>query len=558
MPDVKDNGSLKQKYSQWREKVLKPVLEKRQIDPDRFPKQFYSPLDIRDVDFEQDIGFPGEYPFTAGIHPTAEPHLEGLTDRARYSGYGTPEDTRDHFNYLISQGFHGLSLAFDLPSQIGYDSDHPLAEGEVGRVGVALNTLEDLETIFEAYEGKVPLDRMSPSFTTNAQASIILAMYIALAEKKGVQPENLRGTIQNDILKEYVSRGTYIFPPAPSMRLVADTVVYTANHLPLFNPISICGYHLREAGATAVQELGFMFSHAIAYIEAVLDQGLAIDRFAPRFSFLLGCGQNFFEEIAKYRAARKMWARIMRERFGAKEKRSLLLRGTAGIARYDKTVQKPFNNIVRGTIQAMATLLGGTMAGGRSVPYDEALGLYTETARRIADDTPRILRLEARLGDVIDPLAGSYYVESLTRTIEEEAWKIIEKVDSLGGAVKAIEDGYIQAEIAESAYGYQQALERGERILVGVNKYVAEDEPMSAMEVDRAVEEKMIEALKRFKASRDVRKVSEALAGVRKASEGTHNLMPPIIEAVKAKATVGEICHTLREVFGEYKAPQAL
>jgi len=550
--------ALEMKERRWRRETLGPFLKRQGISPEGFPKQFYTPLDVQDLDFENDLGFPGEYPFTMGIRPTAEPALEGLTDRARYSGFGTPQDTRDHFRYLISQGFKGLSLAFDLPNQLGYDSDHPMAEGEVGRVGVAVNSLEDLETIFEAYEGVVPLDRMSPSFTSNAQAAVILAMYVALAERKGVAPRDLRGTIQNDILKEYISRGTYIFPPGPSMRLVTDIVVYAAEQLPRFNPISICGYHLREAGATAVQELGFMFSNAIAYVDSVKQRGVDVDAFAPRFSFLLGCGQRFFEEIAKYRAARRIWARIMRERFRAKDPRSLLLRATAGIARYDKTAQKPFNNIVRGTVQAMATLLGGTMAGGRAVPYDEALGLYTEQARRVADDTPRILKLEARLGDVIDPMAGSYYVEYLTRAIEDGAWEVIRKVDSLGGAVRAIEDGYVQAEIARSAYEYQRAIETGQEILVGVNEYVSEEEPISAMEVDPTVEERQVEGLRRLKASRDASKVARTLEGVKRAAQGTENIMPSIIEAVKARATVGEICQVLRDVFGEYRPPEAL
>lgn len=550
--------ALRKKEKRWRRETLGSFVARQGLSLDGFPKQFYSPTDIEDLDFENDLGFPGEYPYTTGIRPTAEPLLEGLTDRARYSGFGTPQDTRDHFRYLISQGFKGLSLAFDLPNQLGYDSDHPLAEGEVGRVGVSLNTLEDMETIFEAYEGVVPLSRMSPSFTSNAQAAVILAMYVAMAEKKKVALGDLRGTIQNDILKEYVARGTYIFPPDPSMRLVTDVIVYATEHLPNFNPISICGYHLREAGATPVQELGFMFANAIAYVEGVKARGMDVDRFAPRFSFLLGCGQRFFEEIAKYRAARKIWAKIMRERFGAKDPRSWLFRATAGIARYDKTAQKPFNNIVRGTVQAMATLLGGTMAGGRSVPYDEALGLYTEQARRIADDTPRILKLEARLGDVIDPLAGSYYVEHLTRTIEDATWEVIEKVDSMGGAVKAIEDGYVQREIARSAYEYQRAIETGEEVLVGVNQYVSEEEPISAMEVDPTVEDRQVEALKRVRSTRDAFELAAALDEVKRAAQGTENVMPSIIKAVKAQATIGEICQVLRQVLGEYRPPEAL
>ena len=544
---------LAKQQENWKTACLQKSLDKVKMKAEHFPKQFYTPLDIRDFDHARDLGFPGDYPFTMATHPTAIPAEFLAGARARYSGFGTPENTRDHFKFLVSKGFTGPSVAFDLPTQIGYDSDHPLAEGEVGKIGVACCTLRDMEIIFDAFAA-LPMENLRTSFTCNAQTVVILAMYVALAEKKGVPLNRLTGTTQNDILKEYVARGTYIFPPGPSMRLVADSLVYGTKYLPRFNVLSICGYHIREAGATAAQELAFMFANAIAYIEAGLKAGLQIDEFAPRLSYLGGCGSHFFGEVAKFRAARRIYAQIMKERFGAKDPDSFRLRHPSGNAAHTFTVQKPLNNIVRATVQAMSTLCGGVMGGGYAVPYDEALGLYTERSRRIADDTSRILRMEARLGDVIDPFAGSYYVEYLTHQIEEEVWKILEKVDSLGGAVKTIEKGYIQQEIAGSAYQYQQDVENGKRIIVGVNKFVEEEEPVEGgMAFDSTVEERQRAHLVAVKKERHNQKVEAALDRIRKAAEGTENLMFPVIEAVKLQATIGEICQVLREVFGEYQ-----
>ncbi|HSR11377.1 MAG TPA: methylmalonyl-CoA mutase family protein [Thermodesulfobacteriota bacterium] len=558
MFDPKKMEELDGRQGDWKRECLQKSLDKIRMKAEHFPKQFYTPLDIRDFEHARDLGFPGGYPFTMATHPTAIPAEFLVGARARYSGFGTPEDTRDHFKFLVSKGFTGPSIAFDLPTQIGLDSDHPLAEGEVGKIGVACCTLRDLEVIFDAFQG-LPLENLRTSFTCNAQTVVILAMYVALAEKKGVDPAKLTGTVQNDILKEYVARGTYIFPPGPSLRLIADTLVYGTKFLPRFNVMSISSYHIREAGATAAQELAFMLANAIAYIEAGLRAGLQVDDFAPRLSYLGGCGSHFFQEVAKFRAARRIYARLMKERFGAKDPDSMRLRYPSGNAAHTFTVKKPLNNIVRATVQAMSTLLGGCMGGGFAVPYDEALGLYTERSRRIADDTPRILRMESRLGDVIDPLAGSYYVEHLTNQVEEDVWKILEKIDSLGGAVQAIEKGYMQQEIARSAYRIQQDLESGKKVVVGVNKFIDEEEAVEGgMPLDPTVEQRQLANLKNIKKERDNSRVPAALDKVRKAAERTDNLMPPVIDAAKAQATIGEICGVLREVFGEYRASAVL
>jgi methylmalonyl-CoA mutase N-terminal domain/subunit len=553
MFDAQKMEELEKRQKDWKSECLQKSLDKIKMKADHFPKQFYSPLDIRDFDPGRDLGFPGDYPFTMATHPTAIPAEFLVGARARYSGFGTPEDTRDHFKFLVSKGFTGPSVAFDLPTQIGYDSDHPLAVGEVGKIGVACCTLRDLEVIFDAFQG-LPMENLRTSFTCNAQTVVVLAMYVALAQKKGVPLDKLTGTTQNDILKEYVARGTYIFPPGPSLRLVADTLVYGTKFLPRFNVMSISSYHIREAGASAPQELAFMFANAIAYIEAGLKAGLQVDDFAPRLSYLGGCGSHFFQEVAKFRAARRIYAKLMKKRFGAKDPDSMRLRYPSGNAAHTFTVKKPLNNVVRATVQAMSTLLGGCMGGGFAVPYDEALGLYTERSRKIADDTPRILRMEARLGDMIDPLAGSYYVEYLTNQVEEEVWKILEKIDSMGGAVKAIEKGYMQQEIARNAYQIQQDLEVGKRVIVGVNKFVEEEEPVEgAMGFDPTVEERQLANLAKIKKERDNQKAKTALDQIRKAAEGKENLMGPVIEAVKLQTTMGEICKVLREVFGEYQ-----
>lgn len=539
----------------WEKGTLKQTLDKWGFKREDVAKQVYTPLDIERHDYGQDLGFPGEYPYTRGHQPTAVPGTIGLDDRIRYSGYGTPEDTREHYKYLVTRGFSAPSIAFDLPTQLGYDSDYPLAEGEVGKAGVAVDTLRDMEVIFEAFKD-IPFDWMRPNFTINAPTAVILSMYITLAERQGVLPNRLHGTTQNDILKEYTVRGNYIFPPEPSLRLIADTIVYCSHNMPRWNVMSICGYHYAEAGANGPQELAFMFSDAIAYAEVAIEAGLEPDEFLPRFGFLGGCGPHFFREIAKFRAARRIWAKIVKQRFKANNPASYLLRMPVGNARYTFTRQKPLNNIVRGAYQGMASLLGGTMGGGNSTPYDEALGLFTETSRRVADDTPRILILEGKMGEVLDPLGGSYYVEALTNEIEQETWNIIKKVDSLGGAVKAIEKGFMQQEIARSAYQYQKEVESGERIIVGVNKYqVEEEEEIKAMEFDPTVEEHQFKNLAKVRKERNNRLVKSTLEQVRKAAEGRENIMPPTLEAVKAYATIGEIYGVLREVFGEYVAP---
>jgi len=544
---------LEKQQQDWKTNCLQKALDKIKMKAEHFPKQFYTPLDIRDLDHARDLGFPGDYPFTMATHPTAIPAEFLVGARARYSGFGTPEDTRDHFKFLVAKGFTGPSIAFDLPTQIGYDSDHPLAQGEVGKIGVACCCLRDMEVIFEAFH-TMPMENLRTSFTCNAQTIVILAMYVALAEKKGVSLNQLTGTTQNDILKEYIARGTYIFPPGPSLRLIADTLIYGTRYLPRFNVMSISSYHIREAGATAAQELAFMLANTIAYVEAGIRAGLKVDEFAPRLSFLGGCGSHFFEEVAKFRAARRIYAQLMKERFGAKDPDSLRLRYPSGNAAHTFAVKKPLNNIVRATVQAMSTLLGGCIGGGYAVPYDEALGLYTESSRRIADDTPRILRMEARLGDVIDPLAGSYYVEYLTNKVEEEVWKILDKIDSLGGAVKAIEKGYMQQEIARSAYQYQQEVENGKKVLVGVNKFLEEEESVAGgMTFEPTAEERHLANLAAVKEARDRQKVQTALDQIRRVAEGKENLMPPVIEAVKLQVTIGEICQVLREVFGEYQ-----
>jgi len=467
----------------------------------------------------------------------------------QYAGYGTAEESNRRYRFLLESGTTGLSVAFDLPTQIGYDSDHPMAEGEVGKVGVAIDTLEDMETLFEG----IPLDRVTTSMTINATAPILLAMSVAVAEKQGVPPEKLGGTIQNDILKEYAARGTYIYPPRPSMRLITDVFAWCAEHMPNWNTISISGYHIREAGATAVQEVAFTLANGIAYVQAALEAGLEVDTFAPRLSFFFAAHNDFFEEIAKFRAARRLWARIMRERFGAKNPRSWMLRFHTQTAGSTLTAQQPENNIVRVTIQALAAVLGGTQSLHTNA-FDEALALPTERSARIALRTQQIIAHESGVTETVDPLAGSYYVEYLTSEIERRALAYIEKIDAMGGAVAAIEQGYIQREIQEAAYRYQQEVESGQRVVVGVNRYQVEEEPPTdLLQVDPAVAERQKERIARVKARRDGTLVAERLDALRRAARGTENLMPYILEAVKAYATLGEIADALRDVFGEYR-----
>ena len=470
----------------------------------------------------------------------------------QYAGYATAEETNARFKYLLEQGQTGLSVAFDLPTQTGYDVDHPMALGEVGRVGVAISSLEDMERLFDG----IPLDKVSTSMTINATAPIILAMYIAVAKKQGVDPKVLRGTVQNDILKEYVARGTYIFPPGPSLRLAVDIMEYCSKEMPRWNAISVSGYHIREAGATAVQELAFTLADGIAYVQAAIERGLDVDSFAPRISFFFGAHNYFFEEIAKFRAARRLWARIMRERFGARKPASWMLRFHTQTAGCTLTAQQPLNNVIRVTLQALAAVLGGTQSLHTN-SYDEALALPSEEAVRVALRTQQIIAHESGVTDTVDPLAGSYFIESLTDEIERRAQEYIDRIDALGGALRAIESGYIQREIMESAYRYQKEVEARERIVVGVNEYVIQEEKkaLKLLRVDPAVRERQIARLEALKKRRDNARVQKLLQDLEEAARSDVNLMPLFVECVEAYATLGEICGVLRKVFGEYRAP---
>ncbi|MEW5932563.1 MAG: methylmalonyl-CoA mutase family protein [Bacillota bacterium] len=540
----------------WEDTVLGPVLKRY---PERQPEfttisglpleRLYTPEHMGDLDYLRDTGFPGEYPFTRGVQPTM--YRGRLWTMRQYAGFGSAVETNRRFHYLLEQGQTGLSVAFDLPTQVGYDSDHPMAEGEVGRVGVAIDSVEDMETLFRG----IPLGRVSTSMTINAPAAVLLTMYQAVAEEQGVDPARLQGTVQNDILKEYVARGTYIFPPGPSLRLVTDVIEYCSQRLPEWNSISISGYHMREAGCTAVQEVAFTLANAICYVEAARERGLEVDAFARRLSFFFNCHIDFLEEIAKFRAARRLWARIMKERFGARDPRSMMLRFHTQTAGCSLTAQQPENNVVRVALQALAAVLGGTQSLHTN-SMDEALALPSEKAVRIALRTQQIIAYESGVASTIDPLAGSYCLESLTRRIEEEADAYIRKIDDMGGSVRAIERGYIQKEIHEAAYRYQMEVERKERIVVGVNAFEEPEEPPSGLlAVDPAVAEQQRAALDRLRAERDGDACRRALENLERAAQGTGNLVPPILEAVRARCTLGEICDTLRGVFGEYRAP---
>ena len=510
-------------------------------------KRLYTPDDIEDLDYNEKLGFPGQYPFTRGVQPTM--YRGRLWTMRQYAGFATAEESNKRYKYLLEQGQTGLSVAFDLPTQIGYDSDHPLSEGEVGKVGVAIDSLKDMEILFDG----IPLDKVSTSMTINAPASVLLAMYIAVAEKQGVPKGSLRGTIQNDILKEYIARGTYIFPPKASMRLITNIFEYCSKEVPKWNTISISGYHIREAGATAVQEVAFTLADGIAYVEAAIEAGLDVDDFAPRLSFFFNAHNDLLEEVAKFRAARRLWARIMKERFHAKSEKSMMLKFHTQTAGSTLTAQQPDNNIVRVTIQTLAAVLGGTQSLHTN-SRDEALALPTEESVRIALRTQQIVAYESGVTETIDPLAGSYYIESLTNKIEEEAMNYIKKIDELGGAIRAIESGYIQKEIQDAAYNYQMEIESGKRIVVGVNKFQIEEEGhKDILRVDPEVERLQREKLKALKEERDNRLVEDVLMKLKEKANTSENLMPYILDAVKAYATLGEICGVLREVFGEYE-----
>ena len=507
----------------------------------------YTPEDIQDFDYIRDLGFPGEFPFTRGVQSTM--YRSRLWTMRQYAGFGSAEESNERYRYLIAQGQTGLSVAFDLPTQIGYDSDHPMAEGEVGKVGVAVDSLEDMEILFKG----ISLETISTSMTINSTASILLAMYIAVAEKEGIGRATLRGTIQNDILKEYVARGTYIFPPRPSLRIVTDIFSFCRREVPQWNTISVSGYHIREAGATAVQELAFTLADGIAYVQAAADIGLDVDEFAPRISFFFNAHNNIFEEVAKFRAARRMWAKIMRDRFKARDPRSLMLRFHTQTGGSTLTAQQADNNIARVTLQALAAVLGGTQSLHTN-SRDEALCLPTEESVRIALRTQQIIAEESGVADTVDPLAGSYYLEWLTDRVEAEAGKYLRTIDEMGGVIKAIESGYIQREIQTSAYEFQKRVERREQIVVGLNQYTLESEPhCELLRVNPQIEEKQRARLKKLREKRDARESARALDEVERAARGNDNLIPPIIVAVRSYATVGEICDRLRAVFGEYR-----
>lgn len=514
-------------------------------------RELYSLEDLADFDYARDLGNPGEYPFTRGIHP--EMYRRRLWTMRQFSGFSTPEETNHRYRYLLSQGQTGLSVAFDLPTLMGYDSDAPEAEGEVGKCGVAVSSLEDMEILFDS----VPIGQISASMTINSPAAILWAMYLAVAERQRVDWSNISGTIQNDILKEYIAQKEFIFPPAPSMRLVVDTLEFAARHTPRFHPISISGYHIREAGSTAGQELAFTLRDGIEYVEAAIARGLAVDDFAPRLSFFFNAHNDFFEEIAKFRAARKLWAPIMRDRFGAKDPRSWMCRFHTQTAGCSLTAQQPWNNVMRTTVQALAAVLGGTQSLHTN-SLDEALALPTEQAAMLALRTQQVLAYETGIAEIVDPFAGSYFVERLTLDMEETALQYIRKIDEMGGMVAAIERGFPQREIAQASYEYQRAIESKEKIIVGVNAYSGDHALPEILAVDSSVAEKQSEKLHRLRSRRDAVRVDAALNALEQAARGSANLMPPILDCVRAYATVGEICNRLRAVFGMYQESSVL
>jgi len=510
-------------------------------------KPVYRPGDLNGSDYAEKLADPGEYPYTRGVYPSM--YRGRPWTMRQYAGFGTARETNARFKYLTEQGQTGLSVAFDLPTQMGRDSDHSLALGEVGKVGVAIDSLLDMRELFEG----IPLAGVSTSMTINSTASILLLLYSLVAEEQGAEPKDVTGTTQNDILKEYLARGTYIYPPRPSMRITTDMFAYCAKELPRWNTISISGYHIREAGSTAVQELAFTLSNAIAYVEAAVEVGLEVDQFAPRLSFFFNAHNDLFQEVAKYRAARRMWARIMSERFGAQNENSLKLRFHTQTAGSSLTAQQAENNIVRTTVQALSAILGGTQSLHTNA-FDEALALPTEKSAGIALRTQQILANEGGTTETVDPLAGSYFVESLTDAVEEEAWEYIKRIDEMGGSVKAIEQRYMQGEIEEAAYRYQREIEKEERIIVGVNRYETDEDPeMDLHTVDETICSRQTERLEVLKESRDSSAVEKALADLKRVAEGSDNLLYPMKEALANLATLGEVSDTLREVFGQYR-----
>ena len=539
---------------EWRATILTPALKRAAEREERFETSsgagidtVYTPEDLPDFDYSRDLGYPGEYPFARGVQPNM--YRGRLWTIRQYSGFGTAEETNQRYRYLLEQGQTGLSVAFDLPTQIGYDSDHPLARGEVGKVGVAIDSLRDMEILFR----DIPLDKVSTSMTINATAPILLAMYIALGKKQGVEPAELNGTTQNDILKEYVARGTHIFPPRPSMRLATDIFAYCARHVPRWNTISISGYHIREAGSTAAQEVGFTLANGIAYVQAAIDAGLDVDAFAPRLSFFFNSHINFLEEIAKFRAARRLWAKIMRERFGAKDSRSWTLRFHTQTAGCSLTAQQPHNNIVRTALEALAATLGGTQSLHTN-SFDEAYAPPSQEAVTIAVRTQQVLGYESDIASVVDPLGGSYYIEHLTNGLEKEAAEYIARIDNLGGAVAAIEQGYQQKEIQDSSYRYQKEIESGKRTVVGVNKFVSPyPRIVGLLRVKPEVEKRQKERTAQVRRDRDNGKVEQTLKRLEDVARSNDNTMPACLECVEAYVTLGEICDVIRKVFGTQK-----
>ena len=555
MFDDEDLAAIREAKAEWESETLEPTLERFGERAESFETdtggqsvdRLYTPEDIADLDYQKELGFPGQEPYTRGVYPTM--HRGRLWTMRQYAGMGTARETNERFNYLINQGSSGLSMAFDLPTQMGYDSDASMAAGEVGKAGVAIDTLADFETVFEG----IPLDEVSTSMTINAPAVVLLAMYIAVGDKQGVDRAELRGTIQNDIMKEYIARNLFIYPPEPSMRLITDTFAFAAEEVPNFNTISISGYHIREAGSTAAQEIAFTLANGIEYVEAALEAGQDVDEFAPQLSFFFNAHNNIFEEVAKFRAARRLWATIMDERFGADHPKSKQLKFHTQTGGSTLTAQQIENNVVRVGYQALAAVLGGTQSlhtNGK----DEALSLPTEQSVRTALRTQQILAHESGAADTIDPLAGSYYVESLTDDVEDEAREIIDTIDERGGMLRAVDTGYIQQQIQDVAYERQQEIENGERVIVGVNKYQVDDDPQMDLESsDEQNEARQVDRLEAVKADRDEAAVETALAAVAEAASGDANVLPPVIEAVKAYASVQEICDVFREEFGEYQ-----
>lgn len=545
--------NILEKKKLWEEEKLKKVLTKSPERKKVFStssgmevERIYTPVDLDEFDYVEKLGFPGEYPFTRGVQPTM--YRGRFWTMRQYAGFGSAEETNKRFRFLLQKGQTGLSVAFDLPTQMGYDSDDRKVEGEVGKVGVAIDTLEDMEILFS----DIPLGKVSTSMTINSTAGVLLAMYIIVAEKQGVSKEELQGTIQNDVLKEYVARGTHIFPPAPSMKIITDIFAYCKDNLSKWNTISISGYHIREAGANAVQEIAFTIANGIAYVEAAIKSGLSVDDFAPRLSFFFNAHNNLLEEVAKFRAARCLWAKIMKERFLAKNPQSLMLRFHTQTAGCTLTAQQPENNAVRVALQALSAVLGGTQSLHTN-SRDEAFNLPSEEAVQLALRTQQIIAYESGVAETIDPMAGSYYIEKLTEEIEKKAWDYIKKIDEIGGAVAAIENGYIQREITESAYRYQKEIEAKEIIVVGMNEFKIGEKPPQVWKVNPEVEKKQKEKITEFKRNRNMQSVKDALFQLKEVAKKGENVMPAIIFSVKESATLGEICQTLREVFGEYK-----